>query len=815
MSYLRKHVLVAVLALAALLASILGTRSLQQAITGCRDLYRVDTIGSQIESDLEYQAQESRRSFFYALAITDPNDQLPYLYEGHAASVQLAEAIERLRHLAPDMTGFADEFERVWRVYESARDEIVARLLEGDTAAAIRLEQQRGQPAFAAAMRELRALKSRLEVRARQESLQVDQTLKRSAVGLGAFVLCTLLIVALLSKANHDRRVALESLHANNLVLAEARRMEQQRASVLEMVSKHASLSRTLTEIVEMAPQSNARAGAAIWAAAGQFLHFQVAANLPQELTEVLRQLSLSRTDETSGPSGEVEVRRSVLPRTSGLEVSESRVLHDAGGRVIGMLQVFAPGQDAAVRANVLDQMAHLAAVGIENTLLYERLAFQAQHDTLTELPNRLLFQDRVQQALQLARRHRKKAALLWIDLDRYKQINDTLGHRVGDEVLCEVGRRLKGCLRESDTVARVGGDEFTVLTHDVHSPADAAMVCHKILTALSRPMLSGQHAVTVTASIGVSIFPEHGQDPIALMRHADLAMYMAKRHGGNAHNLFSPALGDSVNRRLQIERELISALEQGEFTLHYQPLTDRTGRVAGLEALLRWTNATLGRVSPADFIPIAEEMGLIQSIGEWVLRTACRTGALWLAADLAVPNIAVNVSAVQFIAKDLASIVERTVKDTGFPAGKLVIEITETVLMNNMEQTLEQMAALRDLGVRFAIDDFGTGYSSLSQLRNLPVDCLKIDRSFVKDLDSSGSGSTTLVRGIIGLAHSLDLEVVAEGVETQEQLTLLGAMGCDINQGFLLFKPMPAEEIEKLLVTQPDTRVDDVLSLA
>src|ERR1035438_4047304 len=409
------------------------------------------------------------------------------------------------------MTGFADQFERVWRVYERERDEIVARLLEGDTAAAIRLDQQRGQPAFATAMRELRALKSRLEVRARQESLQVDQTLKRSAVGLGAFALCTLLIVALLSKANHDRRVALESLHANNLVLADARRMEQQRASVLEMVSKHASLSRTLTEIVEMAPQSNAPSGAAVWAAAGQFLHFQVAANLPPELMETLRQLLLPRTES----SAELEVSRSVLAKESGLEASESRVLHDAGGRVIGMLQVFAPGVDAAVRANVLDQMAHLAAVGIENTLLYERLAFQAQHDTLTELPNRLLFQDRVQQALQLARRNRKKAALLWIDLDRYKQVNDTLGHRVGDEVLCEIGRRLKSCLRESDTAARVGGDEFTVLAHDINSSADADLVCRTILTALSRPMLSGDHSVTGNASIGVSIFPEHGQDPI------------------------------------------------------------------------------------------------------------------------------------------------------------------------------------------------------------------------------------------------------------------------------------------------------------
>lgn len=815
MSDFTKHALVGALALAGLLASILGVRSLDQAITGCRNLYRVDTIGSQIESDMEYQAQESRRSFFYALAITDPNDQLPYLYEGHAASRQLAEATKRLRQLAPDLSGFAERFERAWGVYETARDDIVARLLEGDTAAAIKLERLRGQPAFAAAVHELNALKSRLEERARLESIQVDQTLKRSAVGLAAFAACTLLIVILLSKANRDRRLALESLHANNLVLAEARKMEQQRASVLEMVSKHASLSRTLTEIVEMAPQSNSGAGAAVWAAAGQFLHFQVAANLPEKLTESLRQQLLSRSDEISESSNELEVRRAVLARALGLPVTESRVLHDAAGRVIGVLQVFAQGENPAVKGNVLDQMAYLAAVSIDNTLLYERLAFQAQHDTLTELPNRLLFQDRVQQALQLARRHRKKTALLWIDLDRYKQINDTLGHRVGDEVLCEVGRRLKRCLRESDTVARVGGDEFTVLVQDVATPADADLVCRKILMALSRPMLSGEHSVALTASIGMSIFPEHGQDPIALMRHADLAMYIAKRNGGNSHHLFSPALGDSMQRRLQIEQEMAAALEQKQFTLHYQPLTDRNSGLAGLEALIRWDNAALGRISPADFIPIAEEMGLIQSIGEWVLETACDTGARWLKAGLVVPNIAVNVSAVQFVAKDLASIVERSLTKSGFPAGKLVIEITETVLMNNIEQTLEQMATLRDLGVRFAIDDFGTGYSSLSQLRNLPVDCLKIDRSFVKDLDISGSGSTTMVRGIIGLAHSLQLEVVAEGVETQEQLTLLGAMGCDINQGFLLYKPMPADEVEKLLMAQPDARVEEVLSIA
>jgi diguanylate cyclase (GGDEF)-like protein len=805
-------------ALAGILGSVLGARALKQAMSTCQSLYRVDNAGSQIESELEFETQESRRAFLYAMTIRDPNEQLPHIDLARAASRRVEILAHRIRQLGvPEIGAWVDGFERAWGKYVVARDEIVADILEGNIAASIEVEGTEGQPAFLQALWSLHRLKSVLDSHARADSALVDSTLKRCAAGLAAFAICMLLVVVLLGQANRERRLALESLHANNLVLANAQKMEQQRAAILEMVSKHASLPRTLTEIVEMAPQSSADAGAAVWAAAGEFLHFQVAANLPLKLVKPLKELLLPRNDAISAPSAELQMHRADLAMESGLGVTEARVLHDAGGRVIGMLQVFARGASSAVRGNVVDQMAHLAAVGIENTLLYERLAFQAQHDTLTELPNRMLFQDRVQQALQLARRHRRKAAVLWIDLDRYKQINDALGHRVGDEVLREVAMRLRSCLRESDTVARVGGDEFTVLAHDIASTPAADLVCHKILKALSEPMVCGEHSVAVSGSIGISIFPEHGEDPITLMRHADLAMYIAKRNGGNAHHMFSPALGDNMQRRLQLEQELASALENEEFTLYYQPLTDRNGRLAGLEALLRWTSPALGRISPADFIPIAEEMGLIQKIGEWVLQTACRTGARWLNAGLVVPNIAVNVSAVQFVARDLASLVERTLRETEFPARKLVLEITETALMNNIEQALEQMSSLRDLGVRFAIDDFGTGYSSLSQLRNLPVDCLKIDRSFVKDLDSSGSGSTTLVRGIIGLAHSLQLEVVAEGVETQEQLTMLGAMGCDINQGFLLYKPMPSEQVEALLELHSSARVDDapVLSTA
>ncbi len=787
-------------ALAGILGSILGTRALNQAMTTCQNLYRVDNAGSQIESDLEFETQESRRAFLYALATQDPNEQLPYIDQARGASERVKEALRRLRLLrASDMEPRIEQFEHAWGGYGNVRNEIIARVLEGDTAAAMSVERTRGMPAFADALRSLHALKSTLEQRARIASTEVDRTLKRCALGLAAFTASTLLIVVLLSKANLDRRLALQTLHANNVDLAKARKMEEQRATILEMVSKHAPLSRTLTEIAELAPRSSAHSGAAIWAGAGSKLNFQVAANLPMELREMLQHL-LPGTEESSEPASALEAHRADLRRQVGLPVSESRVLHDAGGQPIGMLQVFAPDENSGVPTAVLDQMAQLAAVGIDNTLLYERLAFQAQHDTLTGLPNRLLFQDRVQQALQLARRQRKKAALLWIDLDRYKQINDTLGHRVGDDVLCEVGRRLKSCLRGSDLVARVGGDEFTVLAYDIDGAADAEQLCRKLLTAVSQHMVLEQHSFAITASIGFSVFPEHGEDPTVLMRHADLAMYIAKRDGGNTQHLFSPALGHSMQRRRQLEKELTLALERNELTLHYQPLMDQQGRLAGLEALIRWTNVTLGPVPPVDFIPLAEEIGLIQSIGEWVIRTACLAGARWLKAGFDVPNIAVNVSAVQFVAKDFAPTIERVLKVTEFPAARLVIEITETALMNNLEQTLEQMASLRDLGVRFAIDDFGTGYSSLSQLRNLPVDCLKIDRSFIKDLEAAGRGSSTLVSGIIGLAHSLQLEVVAEGIETDEQLTLLRAMGCDINQGFLLYKPMPPDQVEQLL---------------
>ncbi len=792
MKSLMQRVSIGAIVIAGVLGSVAGSQYLSRAVKACGDLYRVDIVGSQIESDLEYETQESRRAFLYALAISDPNQQLPYINTARQASAGVRSAVAQFRKLdAADLREPLNAFVRSWSAYEAARDQIVADILLGDVAMAIETEQASGQLAFDTALASLRALRSALSHHASEASARVNATLWRCALGLGAFAVSTLCIVGLLTKVNRDRQHALESLHSTNDALEAARDLAKQRASILEMVSLHINLNDILARVASLAKQLDGRSGAAIWTAHGPELQFAVAAGLPPELAGVLR---ANRIESEA-------VSNTGAAREFGLVAHKPTELRDLAFDLIGVLQLFGADGESAASADTLDQMAQLASVAIENNRLHERLAFQAQHDPLTGLPNRLLFQDRAQQAIRLATRHRSRAAVICIDLDRYKQINDTLGHRAGDDLLCEVGRRLKSSIRESDTAARIGGDEFTVLAHDINTAADAEIVAATILTAIGRPIMLGDHQVVVTATAGVSLFPEHGEDAGTLLRNADVAMYSAKRSGGNAYHLFNAASGDSAQRRLQIEQELKAALDRDEFRLEYQPLMKRNGKLNGLEALLRWKNPRLGQVSPTDFIPIAEEAGLIVEIGEWVLETACRAGSAWLRQGYTVPRIAVNVSGAQFMAKSFDGTVQRILKESGFPASKLELEITETALMRNLEQVIDVIDGLRLLGVRFTIDDFGTGYSSLSQLQHLPVDCVKIDRSFIKELAPAGAGCSALVRGIISLAHNLDLEVVAEGVETEEQLAQLASMGCDINQGFFLHRPMPPDAIEKLLI--------------
>lgn len=792
------------LAAAGIAGSVIGVVELRQAMVRSQDLYRLDTIGSQIEGDLEFQIQESRRAYLYALASDDPNRQLPFVDAAREADRASRATIQRLRALqaGESITGPIREFELSWDRYAHTRDSVIAGILVGDIMSAIDLDEREGNRAFAAALQNLHALKHALEEHARAQSAQVDRTLHKCILGLGFFVIATYSIVLALLRLNRSRAGVVRALASSNQRLEHAQELDERRLGILGMVVAHAPLTETLTAIAELPRWCQPNAGAAIWSNCGDKLLYQVSSGLPQQLTDEVRsqsfELDQGRLHLDSG------ARRSIAGMASRAGLKERTFpLHNVAGDGIGLLVIFAPPDAEPRSQGVCTQMTQLASVAIENTLLYDRLAFQAQHDVLTGLPNRLLFQDRLQQAILRAQRNNTKVAVMWFDLDRFKQVNDSLGHRTGDELLGEFARRLKRSLRESDTAARVGGDEFVVLAGDLDSSADAHTIAAKIIKNMRVPVHANGHDVTTSASAGVSVFPEHGSDPAGLMRNADLAMYQAKRLGRDTYLMFDQQLGDSLSRRLEIEQELRNAIDNDELSLMFQPLIGRRDELEGFEALLRWNNQNLGKISPAEFIPIAEEAGLILRIGEWATRTACRTGAEWLKAGLDVPRIAVNASGLQFADPGFADMIHSVLNETGFPSHKLEIEVTETELVGNLESAVEQIGRLRALGITFAIDDFGTGYSSLNQLRTLPVDCVKVDRSFVKDLERISGDSATLVRGIIGLAHNLRLTVVAEGVETERQLAILRSLGCDVSQGFFLHRPLSAKAAEALMQAQ------------
>ncbi len=416
-----------------------------------------------------------------------------------------------------------------------------------------------------------------------------------------------------------------------------------------------------------------------------------------------------------------------------------------------------------------------------------------AHYDVLTDLPNRVLFQDRLERAVVHALRHDRQAALLFLDLDGFKKVNDTMGHRAGDDLLKEVAVRLRGCVRMTDTIARLGGDEFTVILDEISSPADAALVAEKIFAALQVPVVIDGREVFVGTSIGISLFPTDGRSGEELLKHADTAMYQAKGAGKGRFNFYSAEMTKREEHRLELEMALRQAVEEGQFQVHYQPQKNiAANRVTGFEALVRWQHPRLGMISPLDFIPLAEEMHLVERIDLFVMRQACRQGRAWLDQGHDV-SMAVNLSGVNFSDDDLPDQVRRVLDETGFPAGHLELEITESFVIDLEVDQREVLQRLRALGVNLAIDDFGTGYSSLSYLKRLPVNTLKIDRSFVRDI-ARDSRDMMLVSSIIGIAHSLGLKVVAEGIEDQEQMAILEAQECDEIQGYLIAKPMPAE---------------------
>jgi diguanylate cyclase (GGDEF)-like protein len=434
-----------------------------------------------------------------------------------------------------------------------------------------------------------------------------------------------------------------------------------------------------------------------------------------------------------------------------------------------------------------------------ERTRAEEMIRFMAYHDALTGLPNHDLLRDRMDQAIGQARRNEEHLAVIYLDLDRLKDVNDSVGHPGGDDVLREVSKRLSGISRDGDTVARLGGDEFVLLVPHVTNVEEAVKFANRILESLRRPVAVSGQEFRVTASIGIAIFPDDGRDSDTLVRNSDVAMHRAKEQGRDNLQLFTASMNASIVARLSVERELMQAQERGEFVLYYQPIaTVATQRIVGAEALIRWQHPERGLVMPDEFIPIAEETGLILQIGAWVLETACRQGVEW---ERICPGfrVAVNVSAKQVREPNFVAIVRDALWKSGLSPDALELEVTETAAMTSPERIAQALGALRSMGVRPVIDDFGTGYSSLSHLKQLPVVKLKIDKSFTHHV-TSGENDTAIASATIAMAHSLNLSVTAEGVEEQEQLDFYRAHGCDEFQGYLLAKPGSPDEITRMI---------------
>ncbi|HUW38424.1 MAG TPA: EAL domain-containing protein [Rhodocyclaceae bacterium] len=426
-----------------------------------------------------------------------------------------------------------------------------------------------------------------------------------------------------------------------------------------------------------------------------------------------------------------------------------------------------------------------------------EQLEHQANHDLLTGLPNRSLLNDRLQQAIGAAVRYGYFAVVAFIDLDNFKFINDSLGHQAGDQLLVEIAMRLSLCLRSTDTVARYGGDEFVLVINNYYQIGQVVQVLERVIQEIARPVAVGEQDLFVSCSIGVSHYPSDGEDPQTLIMNADAAMYLAKERGKSNFQFYTKNLNGLATERVRLEGNLRCALERGEMQVHYQPKVDRSGRIVGVEALARWNSAELGWMPPDKFIPIAEETGLIESITEFVLRSACLQAAAWHRRGSAKLRLAVNLSARLLRQPGLPGLIAAVLKEAGMPAALLELEITESAVIGDVEECIVMLRALKDIGVLLVIDDFGTGYSSLSYLQRFPIDILKIDKSFVSNGDVGGS---PIAAAIISLGHSMRLRVVAEGVETEAQWRFLDGLGCDEFQGYLFSKPVAAPELGRML---------------
>ena len=581
------------------------------------------------------------------------------------------------------------------------------------------------------------------------------------------------------------------------------KRIDRDRQDIVESIAQHQGLDQVTGKLIAMvekqAPEfviSAALLNGGKW----QWL----AAHLPENIIQATNGIPGADAGGPEWPS-ESDPFWSAVREASlreGYATCWRTPICAGSGQVLGLLIACARHSRTAHAADqqVIAMAAQLASVAVEQGQLHQRLLFQAHHDILTGLPNRILLDDRLMQCLARGRRNGTSVAVLQIDLDGFKLINDCLGHANGDAVLQAVAQRLRACVRESDTLARVGGDEFTLIVPDLTHTEAAHRIAEELLANLRQPFDVQGTEVFVSASVGIAFYPHHATDTCSLLKKADAAMYRAKTTGKNQWQAFTSEAADTGNR-LELENGLRHALERNELELFYQPIFDvSNGSLATMEALLRWRHPRLGMVSPGQFIPIAEESGLIVPIGRWVMEQACRHALGWQPSGKGTCKVSVNVSAVQFARGDIVQVVSSILAETGLEPFRLELELTESLVMQNLELSARQLTELRALGVSVAVDDFGTGYSALSYLQQLPVDYIKIDQSFVRQM--SEKNPSRLVQAIVRMAHGLGLKVTAEGVETKTQMDGLTRFGCDQVQGYFLGRPMPLTEALALAQT-------------
>ena len=574
---------------------------------------------------------------------------------------------------------------------------------------------------------------------------------------------------------------------------------------VLKMMVDGESLSKVLDMLTRYIEDRSGELFCAIYLLdeAGYRLQHISAPSLPNNLLETLEEPFLSHSITLMMESNEREpdiaqkIEKSSMYRKHkklavglGLHTSWIAPILTSKGQILGIVTAYYRDTKAPLNYDkqLVEIAANLAGIAVERKQSEQNLNYLAHYDSLTQLPNRVLFLDRLTQALASARRNNRLVALMFLDLDRFKNVNDSLGHDSGDQLLLEVATRLSACIRNEDTVSRLGGDEFTIILSDISNAGDATLIAQKLLDALTEPFILKGHEIFVSASIGITIFPDDSTDSDSLLKNADMAMYDAKQRGRDNYQFFASYMNASAMERLEMENKLRHALERNEFLLYYQAKTDiHDQELIGFEALIRWNDPERGIVSPDDFIPLLEETNLIIPVGKWVIREACRQNKAWQDQGYAPIRVAANLSARQLLDDQIINIVTESLEESGLDARYLELEVTESTLMENSKYVAETLNTIRAIGVEHIdIDDFGTGYSSLSYLKNLPISTVKIDQSFVRDLPDDKEDAS-IARAIIAMAHSLDLKVIAEGVENQQQLDFLRELDCDEIQGYLI----------------------------